>query len=61
VKTIVRIKPIRLERDTATREDIAERIPATKKMEPRPPSGRLNLTWKKYVTQDLEHVSEQQY
>jgi hypothetical protein len=59
VKTIVRIRPIRLERETATREDTAERMPATKKMDPRLPSRRSNLTRKKYVTQELDHMCEQ--
>ena len=59
MKTMVRIRPIRLESETATREDTAERMPATKKMEPRLPSRRSNLTRKKYVTQELEHSSEQ--
>jgi hypothetical protein len=56
---MVRIRPIRLESETATREDTAERMPATKKMDPRLPSRRLNLTRKKYVTQELDHMSEQ--
>ena len=54
VNTIVRTRPMRLESDTATREDIAERIPVTKKREPRSPSRRPNLTWKKYVTNELD-------
>ena len=47
VKTIVLTRPIRLERDAATMEEAAERRPVVKKREPRAPSARLNLMWKK--------------
>ena len=59
MNTMVRIRPTRLERETATREETAERMPATKKMDPRLPSSRLNLRRKKYVTQELDHMSGQ--
>jgi hypothetical protein len=47
VKTIVLIKPIRRERETATKDEMEERIPATKKRVPKSPSWSLNLMLKK--------------
>lgn len=43
VKTMVRMRPMRLERDDATSEEIAERIPITKKIVPREPSSSPNF------------------
>jgi hypothetical protein len=55
VKTMVLMRPIRRESETATREDTEERIPATKKRVPKSPSCSLNLRLKKYVTKELDH------
>ena len=54
VKTMVLMRPIRRESETATREDTEERIPATKKSVPKSPSCNLNLRLKKYVTKELD-------
>ncbi len=47
VKTMVLMRPMRRERETATRDDREERMPATKKRVPRSPSWSLNLRLKK--------------
>lgn len=47
VKTMVLMRPIRRERETATRDETEERIPATKKRVPKSPSWSLNLRLKK--------------
>jgi hypothetical protein len=47
VKTMVLIRPIRLESETATRDETEERIPAAKKSVPKSPSCSLNLRLKK--------------
>jgi len=47
VKTIVLIRPIRLESDTAAKDETDERIPATKKRVPKSPGRSLNLILKK--------------
>lgn len=45
VKTMVFTRPIRLDSEAATTDEIAERIPVMKKRVPRSPSASLNLTW----------------
>jgi hypothetical protein len=47
VKTIVLIRPIRRESETATKDEMEERIPAMKKRVPKSPSWSLNLMLKK--------------
>jgi hypothetical protein len=54
VKTMVLMRPIRRESETATRDDTEERMPATKKRVPKSPSCSLNLRLKKYVTNELD-------
>jgi NCAIR mutase (PurE)-related protein len=43
VKTIVRTRPMRLDRDAATKDEAAERMPVAKKREPSEPAVRPNL------------------
>ncbi len=43
VNTIVRMRPMRLDSEDATSEDIAERMPMTKKMVPKEPSSSENF------------------
>jgi hypothetical protein len=43
VKTIVLMRPICLDSDAATREEIAERMPVTKKRDPSEPVARENF------------------
>lgn len=47
VKTMVLMRPMRRESETATRDDTEERMPAMKKRVPRSPSWSLNLRLKK--------------
>ena len=47
VKTMVLIRPIRLAREAATKDEIEDRMPATKNRVPRSPGCRLNFWLKK--------------